>query len=47
MIGICLECDEQIELDDDADVGDIVECPHCKTRQEILDLNPVVLDFAD
>ena len=46
MIGICLECDEQIELMDDAECGDFVECPNCKSRYEILDLHPVVLDEA-
>lgn len=47
MIGICLECDEQIELSDDAEVGDHVDCPNCKSKYEILDLHPVMLDWAE
>ena len=47
MIGICLECEEQIELGDDAECGDTVECPNCKSRYEILDLHPVTLDEVD
>ena len=44
MVGICLECDEHIEIDDDAEVDDIVQCPKCSLRFEIIDLDPVVLD---
>jgi lysine biosynthesis protein LysW len=44
MVGICLECEEQIELDEEIDVEDFVVCPNCSTRYEVLDLDPVVLD---
>ena len=47
MFGTCLECEEQIELSDEAECGDYVECPNCKSRYEILDLHPVVLEEAD
>ena len=44
MVGICLDCDEHIEIDDDAEVDEIVQCPKCRVRFEIVDLDPVVLD---
>ena len=44
MVGICLECEEHIEIDDDADVDDFVRCRKCGTQFEIIDLDPVVLD---
>ena len=47
MVGICLECDEHIEIDDDADVDNIVECPKCRSRFEIIDLDPLVMDSVE
>jgi len=47
MIGICLECDEQIEFDEDLDVEEVVVCPKCQTRFEIIDLDPVTLDYDE
>jgi len=46
MVGVCLDCDEHIELDDDADIDGFVTCPMCNTRFEIIDLDPVTLDHA-
>ena len=45
-MGTCLECEEHVELDENVDVGDVIECPHCKTRLEVLDLLPVRFDYA-
>jgi lysine biosynthesis protein LysW len=47
MIGTCLECDENFEFDDDKDVGDVVQCPLCRAALEIVDLDPVILDYAE
>ena len=46
MVGICLECGEEIELDDDAEVEDGVVCPNCRMRFEVIDLDPVQLDYV-
>ncbi len=46
MIGTCLDCDANIELDENVEIGDVVTCPECKARLEVLDLDPVVLDYA-
>ena len=45
-MGTCLECEEQIELDEEVEVGDVIECPRCKTRLELLSLHPAMVDFA-
>jgi transcription initiation factor IIE alpha subunit len=45
-VATCLDCEENIELDDDADVNDLFECPKCKAKLEILDLDPVVVDYG-
>lgn len=45
-MGTCPDCEENFELDENADVGDVIDCPKCKARLEILDLSPVVLDYA-
>jgi lysine biosynthesis protein LysW len=45
-MGTCLECEETFELGEDVQVGDIIECPSCRTRLEVLDLFPVSFDYA-
>jgi lysine biosynthesis protein LysW len=46
MVGVCMECDEHIEIDEEADVEEIIVCPKCGARYEIIDLDPVMLDHA-
>ena len=45
-MGTCLECDTNIDIDENAAVGDIVMCPQCRTRLEIIGLGPAILDYA-
>ena len=45
-MGTCFECDETIELEEDAEIGDIISCRKCGTRYEILNTFPVSLDYA-
>ncbi len=45
-MGTCLDCDTNITLDENADIGDVLICPSCKARLEIIDLDPVILDYA-
>ena len=47
MIGICLECDEHIEFDEDLEVEEVLVCPKCQKRFEIIDLDPVTLDYDE
>ena len=46
MVGTCPDCEENFELGDSAEVGQTIACPNCKAQLEILDLNPVILDYA-
>ena len=45
-MGTCPECEENFDLDDGAEIGQIVECPRCKVRLEILNVHPVAFDYA-
>ena len=38
---VCPDCSAEIELNDHAMVGDIVECGECGTEVEIVSLNPL------
>lgn len=45
-MGTCLDCDTNFDIDENAGIGDIVMCPQCRTRLEIIGLGPVILDYA-
>ena len=36
----CPICDAEVELDDDIEVGDLIDCPDCGTELEIISLDP-------
>ena len=38
---VCPDCGAEIELNDHAMVGDIIECGECGTEVEIISLNPL------
>jgi lysine biosynthesis protein LysW len=41
----CLECEEEIELDEEAQPGDIILCGECEAQMELVSVNPVRLVF--
>ena len=45
-MGTCLECETNIDIDENAEIGDKIVCPQCKTLLEIIDLSPVILDYT-
>ena len=45
-MGTCPECEENFDLEEGAEVGDMIECPRCKTRLELLSLHPAMVDYA-
>jgi lysine biosynthesis protein LysW len=46
MMGTCPDCEENFEIADTVEIGDTIECAACKAKLEVLDLHPVVLDYA-
>lgn len=46
MMGTCPDCEENFEIGDTIEIGAVVECTACKAKLEVLDLHPVVLDYA-
>jgi len=45
-VGTCVDCDTNIDIDENADIGDTIICPKCKCSLEIIGLAPVILDYA-
>lgn len=44
--GTCPECEGDVQVDDEVDKGDTVECPDCGTSLEVVGLDPIELDVA-
>jgi alpha-aminoadipate carrier protein LysW len=44
--GTCPECEADVQVDEDVDKGDVVECPDCGTSLEVVGLDPIELDVA-
>jgi alpha-aminoadipate carrier protein LysW len=42
----CVECGAELDLHEDLEVGEIVDCPTCGTELEVIDVDPAVLDRA-
>lgn len=43
---ICLECGANIDLPEDAIVGELLVCAECDTEFEVTSLNPVAIEEA-
>lgn len=39
----CPCCDEEFEIDDDIEVGEVVRCTTCDNELEVLSLDPIAL----
>jgi len=46
MIALCPECEAKIELGEDVETGEIVECPDCGVELEVTNLEPPKLELA-
>ena len=44
--GTCPECDSEVQVDEETDKGDVIECPDCGTALEVVGLDPIELDVA-
>ena len=45
-MGTCPDCEENFEVNEETEIGDVVECPNCRVRLEILNVFPVTFDYA-
>ena len=45
-ITFCLDCDRAIDLGHDPQVGQRAVCPHCETRLEVINLDPMEVDWV-
>jgi len=43
---ICPECEAQIELAADTEVGEIIVCPDCGVDLEVMSLEPATIQLA-
>jgi alpha-aminoadipate carrier protein LysW len=43
---ICLECEAEITLEEDAEVNEIIVCPDCGVDLEIVSLDPAQIELA-
>jgi alpha-aminoadipate carrier protein LysW len=46
MMTNCPSCDAEIVFDDDAEEGEIIECPECGVELEIVSLDPAEVQEA-
>jgi alpha-aminoadipate carrier protein LysW len=44
--GTCPECEADVQVDEDADKGDVVECQDCGSMLEVVGLDPIELDLS-
>ncbi len=42
----CPSCNAWVQLRDNVEVWDLVDCPECDTLLEVIDLRPPTLDYA-
>jgi len=45
-MGTCPECEENFDLDEGTEPGDILACPKCTARLEIQNVFPITVDYA-
>ncbi len=43
-MALCPECDASIDVGDDVEEGQILDCPECNARLEVVSTNPLELD---
>lgn len=41
----CLDCDRSIKLDDRLRIGNVVECPHCESEFQLVQMDPPELEW--
>lgn len=41
---LCPQCESEIDLADDLEEGETVDCPECDAKLEVVNANPLELD---
>ncbi len=44
--GICPECDAEVEVASDAEIGEFVTCADCGAHLEVIETDPLEFDIA-
>lgn len=47
LIAVCPSCDEDVQLKGAPKIGQQVVCPHCEVTLEVIDTDPLELDWAE
>ena len=45
LLASCPDCGQPVELDE-PEAGQVLSCPNCRARLEVLNLEPIELDWA-
>ncbi len=46
-VAICPSCGEDLKLHGNIKLEQIIVCPYCEAELEVVDLDPIELDWAD
>lgn len=41
----CLDCQKELELPEQAEIGDVLVCDECGVEMEIISVEPIELDY--
>lgn len=44
---ICKDCGEPIEVEDEIEVGEIIECQNCGAEMEVINLKPLEVSLIE
>lgn len=42
----CVECEAEIQVEEGAFAGEVIECPECGVELEITSLDPITVELA-
>jgi len=45
--GVCPECEGEVRVSTDAEIGNFVTCPDCGVELEILETDPLEFDIVE
>lgn len=46
LTGICPECDGDVAVSEEVEIGDFVSCPDCGVELEVIETDPLEFDLA-